>query len=136
MSQPEPTRTLPARIPDGWWREHPRYRTYVLFAGTGMVLVLVNVLLLAGIAALTSGVAAWQTYLAVLGSIPGLLGVVLLLVGTLFFALRWLRVGAKIPSVRLGPLPAPGMPLLLVLHFAGFITVSLLLLVILSGVVI
>ena len=47
-----------------------------------------------------------------------------------------LRVGAKIPSVRLGPLPAAGMGLILVMHFAGLVTVSLVLLLILSGVVV
>ena len=131
-----PTRTLPARVPDGWWREHPRYRRYVLFAATGMVLVAVNAVLLAGVQALATSVAAWDRYLELLGSIPGLVLIAALLVGTLFFSLRWLRVGAKIPSVRLGPLPAAGMGLILVMHFAGLVTVSLVLLLILSGVVV
>ncbi len=130
------TRTLPARMPDGWWREHPRYRTYVLFAATGFVLIGVNLLLLAGVAALSTSVAAWQGYLEVLGSLPGLVGVAALLIGTLFFALRWLRVGAKIPAVRLGPLPAASMGLILVVHYAGFVTLTLLIVVLLSGLVI
>lgn len=136
MASAAPTKTLPARTPDGWWREHPRYRAYVLFAGTGFVLALVNVVLLAGVAALSAGAAAWQSYLSALGSLPGLAGIAVLLVGTLFFALRWLRVGAKIPAVRLGPLPAPSMGLILVLHYAGFLTLTLVIVVLLSGVVI
>ena len=131
-----PTRTLPARVPDGWWREHPRYRRYVLFAATGFVLIGVNLLLLAGVAALSTSVAAWQGYLEVLASLPGLVVVAALLVGTWFFALRWLRVGAKIPAVRLGPLPAPSMGLILIGHYAGFVSLTLLILLLLSGVVI
>jgi fumarate reductase subunit C len=130
------TRTLPARKPDGWWREHPRYRSYVLFAATGFALIGVNLLLLAGVSALSPSVGAWQRYLEVLGSLPGLVLVAVLLVGTWFFALRWLRVGAKIPAVRLGPLPAASMGLILVAHYAGFVTLTLLILVLLSGVVI
>jgi fumarate reductase subunit C len=131
-----PTRTLPARVPDGWWREHPRYRSYVLFAATGFVLIGVNLLLLAGVAALSTSVAAWQGYLEVLASLPGLVVVAALLVGTWFFALRWLRVGAKIPAVRIGPLPAPSMGLILIGHYAGFVSLTLLILLLLSGVVI
>ena len=131
-----PTRTLPARVPDGWWREHPRYRTYVLFAATGFVLIGVNLLLLAGISALSTNVAAWQGYLETLGSLPGLVLVGALLIGTLFFALRWLRVGAKIPAVRLGPLPAPSVELILIGHYAGFVSLTLVILLLLSGVVI
>ncbi len=131
-----PPRTLPARPPDGWWREHPGYRSYVLFAATGIALVIVNALLLWAVAALGTSVAAWEAYLAVVGSIPGLVVVAVLLVATLFFALRWLRVGAKIPAVRLGPLPAPSVSVVLVAHYAGFVTITLALLVLLSGVVV
>jgi fumarate reductase subunit C len=131
-----PTRTLPARTPDGWWAAHPRYRTYVLFAATGIVLVLVNTLLLLGVHALATGVAAWESYLASLASIPGGIVVIALLVGTLFFALRWLRVGSKIPGVLLGNLQSSSIPLIMVGHFTGFVTITLVVILLLSGVVV
>lgn len=136
MQAESPTPTLPPRLPDGWWTGHTRYRNYVLFALTGLVLAGVNVLLLAGISALATSVAAWESYLAFLGGPLGVLIVLVLLVGTLFFAVRWLRVGKKIPAMELGPLPAPSMTVVLIANFAGFVTVSLVLLALLSGVVV
>ena len=136
MTAASPTRTLAARRPDGWWLQHPRYRLYVLFAATGLVLAAVNAVLLFAIAALANGFDAWLAYLEALGSIPGLLLTLLLLLGTFFFSLRWLRVGAKIPAVRLGPLPAPSMTIVAVGHFAGLVTLTALLLIFLSGVVV
>ena len=136
MTTPDaPTRTAPARLPDGWWTGHPRYRNYVFFAASGGVLSSACVVLLFGIRALGQGHAAWQSYLAQLGSLPGQLICWFLLLGTLFFSLRWLRVGVKIPLVRLGLLPAPPAPVIWVAHFAGLFTFTALLLLILGGVI-
>ena len=131
-----PTRVAPARAPDGWWMGHPRYRSYVLFAGTGLVLWIVALVLLGGVSALGQGAEAWESYQGLLGSIPGLLLCVLLLLGTLFFSLRWLRVGVKIPQVRLGPLPAPPEPVLWVAHFAGLAAITALVVLLLSGAIV
>ena len=130
------TPTLAAREPDGWWTGHTRYRNYVLFAATGIVLSVVNVLILATVAAADRGAIAWENLLGSLGSPIGLLFSAFLMVATLFFAIRYLRVGAKIPAVRLGPIPAPNMTLVLVGQFVGFITVSIALIVALSGMIV
>ncbi len=136
MQDESPTPTLPARMPDGWWLGHARYRRYVLFTMTGFVLAAVNVLLLVGFRALATSFAAWEAYLAFLAGPVGVVIVVALLVGTLFFAFRFLRVGQKVGAVALGPLPAPSMTLLLIVNFAGFVTISGVLIVILSGLVV
>ncbi len=136
MSQAGTTRTLPRRLPDGWWLQHPRYRTYVMFAATGIVLSIVNVVLLLGVGALATSVAAWEAYLAALGTIPGLLFVLLLLLATVFFALRWVYVGRKIPGAKLGPMPAVSMTVALIANVAGLVTLWLVVLVLLSGVVV
>jgi fumarate reductase subunit C len=129
-------RTLPPRAPDGFWRENRRYFWYVLFAGTGFVLSLACAELLLGVWALGRGFAAWQSYLAVLRSPLLVIPNLLLLIGTLYFAVRFLWVGVKIPTVALGPVPAPPAGLILVAHFAGFTTVNLALLILLSGVIV
>ncbi len=92
--------------------------------------------LVVGLSALGSGFAGWESYQGFLGSPPGLLLVVLLLAGTVFFSLRWLRVGAKIPSVRLGVIPAPSTGMVLIAHYAGLVTITLVVLAVLSGVVV
>ena len=137
MSAPAPrTRVAPARVPDGWWTGHPRYRVYVLFAATGGVLAAAAAVLLAGVRALATGSAAWVAYQAALGSLFVLPLSLLLLVGILFFSLRWLRVGATIPVVRLGPLPAPPLRAIAVAHFAGLLLLSAVILIVLSGVIV
>jgi fumarate reductase subunit C len=127
------TRTLPARPPDGIWMKNPHYRWYILFAATGFVLTLVCVELLFAFGALGRGYAAWNSYLSVLSSPPLVLLNFLLFVGLLFFALRFLWVGVKIPTVALGPIPAPPAPLILVAHFGGLFALTLVILVVFSG---
>jgi fumarate reductase subunit C len=129
------TPTLPARAPDGIWLSHPRYRWYILFAATGFILAAICIELLFAFAALGRGYAAWSSFLAVMSSPPMLLLNGLLWISLLFFSLRFLRVGVKIPTVQLGPIPGPPAPVILVAHFGGLIVVSLALLVILSGAV-
>jgi fumarate reductase subunit C len=130
-----PTRTLPARWPDGFPLQNRRYFWYFLFAGTGMVLTLAAIVVLCVLRALASGFGAWAGLLETLASPPVLLLNGLLWIGVLYFAVRFLWVGVKIPSVKLGPIPAPPASVILVGHFAGLITLSLVLIVLFSGVV-
>ena len=130
------TKTLPARAPDGWWTAHTRYRYYMLFGMAGGLLSVVSLILLAGVRALAGGAEAWAGYQATLGSPLGLLGSAVLMVSTGFFAMRWLRVGVKVPQVAIGPMPAPAGWMILILHFAGLVTISLTLLLLLSGAVV
>jgi fumarate reductase subunit C len=130
------TPTLAARPPDGFFLQHPRYRLYVAFASTGVVLAAVGVLLLFALSALGSGHQTWAQLMNALASPPMLALNGMLLLGTLFFSLRWLRVGAKIPAVPLGPLPAPAVWLVMIGHFAGLATLSAVILLLLSGLIV
>jgi fumarate reductase subunit C len=131
----EPTPTAPARAPDGFWLEHPRYRSYVLFGGTGLILAIDALIVLRGVRALGEGTAAWAAYLAALGSPIGIAMCWLLFLATLFFSIRWLRVGAKIPPVPLPFLFSLPHSVFLVGHYATLAALSGLLLLILSGVI-
>jgi len=127
------TRTLPPRTPDGFPFAHPRYRWYVLFAATGMPLAIAAGVLLFALGSLGQGSAAWAQYLACMRS-PAGLGITLVsFVGVLYFAVRWMWVGRKIPGVRLGPIPAPPMEAVLVLQFAGLFSLFVVIVALLSG---
>ena len=130
-----PTRTAPARLPDGWWLAHPRYRSYVLFAGSGIVLMLDSLVLILGLRALAAGVAAWQAYLAAWGSLPGIVAAWGLLFGTLFFSFRWLRVGAKIPPAPFKLLLRLPTAFFLVGQFTPLGLLTIVVLLILAGVI-
>ena len=128
-----PTRTLPARPPDGFPFAHPRYRWYVLFAATGMPLALACVLLLLAVSALSQGSAAWARYLALMASPPMVVLSGAIFVAVLYFAIRFLWVGRKIPGVRLGPMPAVSMEVAGVLQLVGFVKLFILVVILLSG---
>ena len=140
MSAAAPTPTLPARAPDGYPFRFSSYRNYVLFAATGPFMAVACIILLVGVNALAKGEEAWNAYLAGLGS-PFMLfvsGVVLIF--TVYFALRFGWIGRKIPAggkigrIRLAPAAIP-MPLLgLALH-GVFVTLWLVVLLVLGGAI-
>lgn len=129
------TRTAPARVPDGYWTRHPRYRSYVLFDGSALLRWLGVILLLEGLFALAGGVARWQAYLAALRSPLAVALSLVVLAATLFFSLRWLRVGVKVATVDIGPIPAMPGPVVLVLHYAGLLALTGLVLLVAAGVI-
>ncbi len=130
-----PTRTAPARPPDGYWTRHARYRSYVLFDGSALLRWLGVVVLLEGLFALAGGAAAWDAYLAGLRSPFGVLVSLVIFAATLFFALRWLRVGVKVATVDIGPVPAMPGPVVLIAHFAGLLALTGLVILVAAGVV-
>ena len=141
MSAPgSKTRTLEARAPDGYPLGFSHYRNYVLFAATSVFMVLACIILLVGVNALAGGEESWNAYLGGLAS-PGMLFVsCLVLVFTLYFALRFGWVGRKIPAGgKIGPMPLapPGipMPLLGVAPIGGFVTLWLVVLLLLGGAI-
>ena len=133
-----PTRTSPARPPDGWFVGFYRYRNYVLFASTSLAMALGCAMLLFGLAALGRGADAWTAYLARLGSPPGALLTLVSLAGSVYFAIRWGWVGRKIPAGgKIGPISlgmGMPMPLLGLGPIGGFVTLWLVVLLVLGGV--
>jgi fumarate reductase subunit C len=107
----------------------------VLFAGTGLLLAVDALLLLEAVGALARGPEAWAALLASSRSGLGLGVGLFLLVGTLFFSVRWLRVGVKVPTVRIGVIPEPPAPLVYVAHFGGLALCTGVVLLLLAGVI-
>ena len=133
---PEKTRTAAARAPSGFPVGFYRYRNYVLFALTSVFMGLGCVGLIEALAALGKGEAAWNEFLAHMARPHNLALTTVVLLFTLYFAIRFAWVGRKIGAGRIGPLPRPPlpMPLLGVAPIGGFVTLWLILLVILGGV--
>jgi fumarate reductase subunit C len=129
------TRTAAPLAPAGYWLQHTRYRNYVLFDASALLRWLGVIVLLEGLFALAGGVATWEAYLAVLRSPLGVALSVVVLAATLFFSLRWLRVGVKVATVDIGPVPAMPGPVVLVAHYAGLLALTGLVLLIAAGVI-
>jgi fumarate reductase subunit C len=135
QTTPGRTRTSPARPPDGLWLHHAGYRSYILFSATGVILALDALIFLRVADVLGQGPEAWASFLAAFRQPLSLVYSFLLLFGTLFFAIRFLRVGVKVFTVRIGTLPAPPGPVVLVGQFAGFVVLTALTLLLLGGVI-
>jgi divalent metal cation (Fe/Co/Zn/Cd) transporter len=130
------TRTAPARAPSGFPMGFGRYRNYVIFAATSLFMALAGFALLEGVYALSKGPDAWRDWQAALAR-PGWLTLsVVILLMTLYFAFRFAWVGRKIGAGRIGPVPRPPLPMIIlgVAPIGGFVTLWLILLLILGGV--
>ena len=140
MSAAAPTPTLPARAPDGYPFRFSNYRNYVLFAMTSLFMAVACIILLVGVNALASGEEAWNAYLAGLGSPVMLFVSSVVLIFTLYFALRFGWVGRKIPAggkigrIPLAPAAIP-MPLLGLAPIGGFVALWLVVLLVLGGAI-
>ena len=99
------------------------------------MLMLDSLALILALRALGNGVAAWHAYLAAWASPPGMVAAWVLFLGTLFFSLRWLRVGAKIPPAPVKLLLRLPTAFFLVGQFATLGLLSVVVLLILFGVI-
>ncbi len=134
------TPTLEARAPDGYPFGFSHYRNYVLFAATSLFMALACIILLVGVNALAGGEESWNAYLAGLASPVMLFVNSIVLIFTLYFALRFGWVGRKIAAGgKVGPIPlAPWgipMPLLGLAPIGGFVTLWLVVLLVLGGAI-
>jgi fumarate reductase subunit C len=130
------TPVAPARPPAGFPLGFYRYRNYILFALTSVFMGLGCVGLIEALAALGKGEAAWNEFLANMAKPHNLALTTVVLLFTLYFAIRFAWVGRKIGAGRIGPIPRPPLPMLFlgVAPIGGFVTLWLVLLVILGGV--
>lgn len=129
------TPVAPARAPSGFPMGFHRYRNYTLFASTSAFMMLGCIVLLEGLYALGQGEQAWGEWLAMMAKPQWLLASAVVLVFTLFFAVRFGWVGRKIAAGRIGPVPPPPLPLPLlgILPVGGFVTLWIVVIAILGG---
>ena len=88
---------------DGWWRRDPFFLRYMIREATALIVALYALVLLAGTLCLASGEAAWNAWLALLGS-PGLVALhLVLLAGMIYHAYSWFEIMPKtMPALFIG----------------------------------
>lgn len=87
----------------GWWKKNPYFVEYMVHEGTALVVAAYALLLLAGLAALKRGEAAWDAWVAFLRSPPSLLLHALLLLGFLYHTWTWFNIMPRtMPPIRIG----------------------------------
>lgn len=95
MSRHRPALPTHRRSMARWWRRDPCFTRYLLREGTAVFIAAYALWLLAGLACLVHGEAAWSTWRALGASAPALLLHALGGVAALFHGWTWLRVLPK-----------------------------------------
>jgi fumarate reductase subunit C len=131
-----PAGAQPPGLPDGFFLGDAAYRSYVLFAATAVILALDALIVLRAAQVLRSGqTLLWVQFLETFRSPMSIVISTIVLLCTLFFSVRWLRVDTEAPTLRLSRRPTPPAPLVLGVQFGGLCVVSALLLLLLGGVI-
>jgi fumarate reductase subunit C len=129
-----PTRTAPPQTPATWWSA-PRIRTYLLFGATGGVYLLMGFVVLRIAWALGKGPQAWDMALSSLSN-PLYIGFhALVLVSLVLVGLR--AFGKMMPKMqpRGGPLPVLPASTVRAVIYGAWAVVTLLMVLVLSGVI-
>ncbi len=122
MKQPRPYVRQVSRTT--WYLAHPRYIQHMAQELTSVFVGAFALLLLCAMRALAEGEAAWQSFLASLGS-PLMLGFQgLVLAATLYHTVAWFVVTPKAMPVQIGEVFLPGI-FIAGAHYVAWIVVSL-----------
>ena len=130
--QPGRTRTAPPQLP-GQFPFAGRYRSYTLFAWTGVLYLLLAFLVLRVVWALGDGPEAFGAVIASFGSPLYIAFHLLALVGVCFVAIRFFGLFPKAQPPRIGPAKPPPAPVLLAMLYGAWIGITAVLAAILAG---
>ncbi|PIE41259.1 MAG: fumarate reductase subunit C [Gammaproteobacteria bacterium] len=110
-----------------WWASNPFYVRYMIREGTSVFVLLYSLVLISGLWRLSQGEAAWNQWLATLGSPLWIVFHVIALAAALYHAYTWFKLAPKIMQVRIGGWTLPEKAMLAG-QWAGFVVVTLLIL--------
>jgi fumarate reductase subunit C len=118
----------------GRWYLRPAYLfRYTLRELTAVFVLIQALILLAGLAALVAGPAAWDGFLALLSNPLVIALHVVLLVAAVYNSITWFLVAPKaMPAIYLGTRPVPDR-IIVIAHLAAFAIVSALIVILLAG---
>jgi fumarate reductase subunit C len=87
----------------GWWRRDPFFVRYMLREATALIVALYAIVLVAGTVSLSQGEAAWNRFLAVLGSPASIALHVVILLAMIYHTYSWFEIMPKtMPAVYVG----------------------------------
>jgi fumarate reductase subunit C len=119
-------------MPASWW-SHPRIRTYLLFAATGFIYLLLGLVALRVVWSLGAGPEAWGVAMAGLRHPLYIAFHVLGLASVIFVGVRFFGFFPKSQPPRIGPAKPPPRPVILAGLYVGWISLTLVFAAILAG---
>ncbi len=115
-----------------WWLANSRYRRYMAREITSLFIGAYTSLLVVGLARLTEGRAAYETYLGVLQGPVSVVFHLLALLFALYHTTTWFNVTPRAMPLELGGRRVPGV-IIIGAHYTGWVIVSVALLVMAGG---
>ena len=110
-----------------------RYAAYTIFDATGFIYLLLGLLVLRAVWALGSGQAAWQGILAGYQNPIYVAFHAFALLCVVFVGARFFRLFPKAQPPRIGPVKPPPRPVILVMLYAVWFGITVILTAILAG---
>lgn len=111
----------------GWFLRSPRYLRYMAREVTCVFIGLHALILIVALMRLSEGRAAWEAYLANLGSPAGVALQLLILAFAVYHSTSWFNVTPKAMPVQIGENFLPGA-VIVGAHYAGWLVASVALL--------
>ena len=103
MNTPVSKRRPYVRPMGGWWKKNPFFIEYMIHEGTAFFVAAYGFVLLVGLLRLAQGEAAWNGWLAALGSPLSVVFHVVLLIAMLYHTWTWFKIMPRtLPPIRIG----------------------------------
>ena len=114
--------------PTGWWLKHPRYLRYMSREVTCLFIGALALLMLYGLERLSSGKAAYESFLAALVGPWSAMALIVVLAFSVHNATSWFNVTPRAMPVQIGEHFVPGW-LIVAAHYLVWALVSVVVLV-------
>ena len=111
------------KVDRSWWLAHPRYVAYMAREITSLFIGLYCAVIVAGLARLAQGPAAWEGFLAAVSSGPGIVFQLVCLGFAAYHSVTWFALTPKAMPLMLGGERVPGNAIVGA-HYAVWAAVS------------
>jgi succinate dehydrogenase subunit C len=111
-----------------WWLRRRRYFAYMVREMTSLFIGIYSAVLVMGLISLAQGQSAWEHFIAILSSRPGVLLQLVCLVFATYHSVTWFAVTPKAMSLMVRGQPVSAKTIIR-MHYAAWIAVSLVVLI-------
>jgi succinate dehydrogenase subunit C len=111
-----------------WWLRHRRYVAYMVRELTSLFIGIYSAVLVMGLVSLAQGQSAWESYLTILSSQPGMILQLVCLFFATYHSVTWFALTPKAMPVMVRGQPVSAKTIIRI-HYAAWAAVSLVVLI-------
>ena len=116
------------KVRRSWWLRHRRYVAYMVRELTSLFIGIYSAVLVMGLVRLAQGQAAWDSFLMMLSSTPGVLVQLVCLLFATYHSVTWFALTPKAIPVMVRGQPVSAKTIIRI-HYAAWAAVSLIVLI-------